>query len=115
MKQLIVKEFGNVVYLQTLESGQTITQGLDNYSTFSNYFKELIILISQHVETVNLVLDVTERYTSLFLYLENSDKCNSITDSLIAKYGDEIENVVIRTAEYGVEMEIQNDFYELNE
>lgn len=69
MKQLIVREFGNVIYIQTLKSGRKIAKGLDDYSTFSKYFKKLIKLISQHVKDVNLILEVTECYTSIFLYL----------------------------------------------
>lgn len=113
MKKLTVKENGTEVYFQTLEGEKSkLSEGIEDYSQYSNYFHELLESISQLCQEVNLILNVNNEATLLTLYLtdEELNLNEEIKKKLLANFPDDIEQIGI----VGNEVNIMDFFYEFN-
>lgn len=110
MKQFKVREYGNDVYIQTLQNSENISNGQENYSSHSDYFQQLLETIGKCIEEINLVLNVTDEYTLLTLYLKEEQQqfAEDIKAELLKSFPEDIEQIGIS----GNEVNIMDYFYE---
>lgn len=110
MKQFKVREYGNDVYIQTLQNSENISNGQENYLSYSDYFQQLLETIGKCIEEIDLVLNVTDEYTLLTLYLKEEQQqfAEDIKAELLKSFPEDIEQIGIS----GNELNIMDCFYE---
>lgn len=115
MKRFRVIENGKEVYIQTLGIapnnwylGNTTT----DYLNHSQYFNELLECIGKSIDDVDLVLNVTDEFSLMTLYLTEDQLLVSenIESDLLKEFPDDIEQISIK----GNELNIIDIFYEFN-
>ena len=118
MKQLVVKENGKDVYIQTLEKSKEICEGKERYCEYSIYFKELIEIAAEYLQDVDYILEVTDEYTLMTLrttvdYLEEA---KNLKEALLNKFPNDIEDIGIvnQANTRDVILNIRDFFYEFN-
>lgn len=113
MKKLTVKENGTEVYFQTLDGEKNkLSDGLEDYSQYSDYFQQLLESISQLCQEVNLILNVDDDLILLTLYLtdEELQLSKAIKEKLLIDFPEDIEQIGI----IGNKLNIMDFFYEFD-
>ncbi|MCL2860505.1 MAG: hypothetical protein FWF46_08195 [Oscillospiraceae bacterium] len=115
-QQLVVKEFGEIVYLKELGKIEKFNPKYRKYNA-GWYFDNLMSVISKYLTTFELVLEVTTRSTLMVLPLDQQqiEKAKEIRDDLLFSLPAEIEQIGLEKTETGANLNILDFLYEFHE